>query len=309
MTRSDTHVAVLYGGWSAEREVSLDTGKGCIQALKNAGYTVTPIDADHRIAAVLEELRPDVVFNALHGRWGEDGCVQGILECLEIPYTHSGVLASALAMDKHQSKVIFRAAGLPVADSKVVTRAQAALGHPMATPYVIKPVNEGSSVGVYIIEEEASQLLERALSGGGNPGDRLMVERYVAGRELTCAVMGDVALGIIDIQPATEFYDYKAKYAPGGSRHILPAEIPEEVYRRVQHIALKAHKALGCRGVSRSDFRYDDRPSGTGELVILETNTQPGMTSTSLVPEIAAHAGHSFEDLVSWMVEDASCGR
>lgn len=212
-------------------------------------------------------------------------------------------------MDKHQSKVIFRAAGLPVADSKVVTRAQAALGHPMATPYVIKPVNEGSSVGVYIIEEEASQLLEQALSGGGSPGDRLMVERYVAGRELTCAVMGDVALGIIDIQPATEFYDYKAKYAPGGSRHILPAEIPEEVYRRVQHIALKAHKALGCRGVSRSDFRYDDRPSGTGELVILETNTQPGMTSTSLVPEIAAHAGHSFEDLVSWMVEDASCGR
>ena len=309
MTRSDTHVAVLHGGWSAEREVSLDTGKGCAKALKNAGYTVTLIDADHRIASVLEELRPAVAFNALHGRWGEDGCVQGILECLEIPYTHSGVLASALAMDKNQAKVVFKAAGLPVADSKVVTRAQAAMGHPMATPYVIKPVNEGSSVGVYIIEEEASQLLERALSDGGSPEDRLMVERYVAGRELTCAVMGDVALGVIDILPATEFYDYKAKYAPGGSRHVLPAEIPEEVYRRVQHLALKAHKALGCRGVTRSDFRYDDRPSGTGELVILETNTQPGMTATSLVPEIAAHAGHSFEDLVSWMVEDASCGR
>lgn len=309
MTRGDKHVAVLHGGWSAEREVSLDTGKACARALQAAGYRVTLIDADRGIATILDDLRPDVVFNALHGRWGEDGCVQGILECLEIPYTHSGVLASALAMDKQQAKVVFRAAGLPVADGKVVTRAQVAMGHPMATPYVIKPVNEGSSVGVYIIEEEASQLLERALSGGGSPGDRLMVERYVAGRELTCAVMGDVALGVIDIRPATEFYDYKAKYAPGGSRHILPAEMPEEVYRRVQHLALKAHKALGCRGVTRSDFRYDDRPNGTGELVILETNTQPGMTATSLVPEIAAHAGHSFEELVSWMVEDASCGR
>ena len=302
-------MAVLHGGWSAEREVSLNSGKACAKALQAAGYKVTLIDADRGIAGVLDDLRPDVAFNALHGRWGEDGCVQGVLECLEIPYTHSGVLASALAMDKAQAKVVFRSAGLPVADSKVVTRAQAAMGHPMATPYVIKPVNEGSSVGVYIIEEEASQLLERALSDGGSPEDRLMVERYVAGRELTCAVMGDVALGVIDILPATEFYDYKAKYAPGGSRHVLPAEIPEEVYRRVQHLALKAHKALGCRGVTRSDFRYDDRPSGTGELVILETNTQPGMTATSLVPEIAAHAGHSFEDLVSWMVEDASCGR
>jgi D-alanine-D-alanine ligase len=309
MTRSGTHVAVLHGGWSAEREVSLNSGKACAKGLQAAGYRVTLIDADRGIATVLDDLRPAVVFNALHGRWGEDGCVQGILECLEIPYTHSGVLASALAMDKNQAKVVFRAAGLPVADSKVVTRAQAAMGHPMATPYVIKPVNEGSSVGVYIIEEEASQLLERALSDGGSPEDRLMVERYVAGRELTCAVMGDVALGVIDILPATEFYDYKAKYAPGGSRHVLPAALPEEVYRRVQHLALKAHKALGCRGVTRSDFRYDDRPSGTGELVILEINTQPGMTATSLVPEIAAHAGHSFEDLVSWMVEDASCGR
>lgn len=309
MSRKDKHVAVLYGGWSAEREVSLDSGAACAKALEAAGYRVTLIDADHTVATTLADLRPDVVFNALHGRWGEDGCVQGILECLGIPYTHSGVLSSALAMDKHQAKVIYRAAKLPVAESRVVTRAEAAMGHPMPTPYVLKPVNEGSSVGVYIIEEDASQLLERALRDGGSAGDKLLAERYVPGRELTCAVMGDVALGVIDIIPVTEFYDYKAKYAPGGSRHELPARIPEEVYRRVQQYALKAHQALGCRGVTRSDFRYDDTLGGTGELIILETNTQPGMTATSLVPELAAHAGHSFEELVSWMVEDASCGR
>ena len=303
------HVAVLYGGWSAEREVSLDTGKPCGEALEAAGYTVTMVDVQPDIANVLSEIRPDVVFNALHGRWGEDGCIQGILEILQIPYTHSGVLASSLAMNKESAKYFYRAEGIPVAESKVLTRAKAALGHPLPTPYVIKPVNEGSSVGVYIIEEGATQLLDRALADGGSPDEEIMVERYVPGRELTCAVMGDVALGVIDIVPMTEFYDYKAKYAPGGSRHVLPAEIPEDVYRRIQQYSLKAHMALGCKGVSRSDFRYDDTPGGTGELIILETNTQPGMTDTSLVPELAAHAGHSFERLVSWMVEDASCGR
>lgn len=303
------HVAVLYGGWSAEREVSLDTGKPCGEALAASGYEVTMIDVKPDIAGVLSELRPDVVFNALHGRWGEDGCIQGILEILEIPYTHSGVLASSLAMNKESAKCFYRAEGIPVAESKVLTRAKAALGHPLPTPYVIKPVNEGSSVGVYIIEEGATQLLDRALADGGSPDEEIMVERYVPGRELTCAVMGDVALGVIDIVPMTEFYDYKAKYAPGGSKHVLPAEIPDDIYRRIQQYSLKAHRALGCRGVSRSDFRYDDTLDGTGELIILETNTQPGMTATSLVPELAAHAGHSFEQLVSWMVEDASCGR
>ena len=310
MTETDRkHVAVLYGGWSAEREVSLSSGKACGEALEAAGYRVTMVDVEPDIARVLSELKPDAAFNALHGRWGEDGCVQGILEILEISYTHSGVLASSLAMHKERAKVVFQAAGIPVAESKVLTRAKAALGHPITPPYVIKPVNEGSSVGVYIIEEDATQLLTRALSDGGSQDDEIMVERYVPGRELTCAVMGDVALGVIDIVPMTEFYDYKAKYAPGGSKHVLPAEIPGDVYRRIQQYALKAHEALGCRGVSRSDFRYDDTHDGPGELIILETNTQPGMTETSLVPELAAHAGHSFEELVSWMVEDASCGR
>lgn len=308
-TDKNKHVAVLYGGWSAEREVSLSSGKPCGEALEAAGYKVTMVDVTPDIASVLHEMRPDVVFNALHGRWGEDGCIQGILEILQIPYTHSGVLASSLAMNKERAKSIYREQGIPVAESKVLTKAKVALGHPLATPYVIKPVNEGSSVGVYIIEAGATQLLERALADGGSPDEEVMVERYIPGRELTCAVMGNVALGVIDIVPLTEFYDYKAKYVPGGSRHVLPAEIPEDVYRRIQQYSLKAHLALGCRGVSRSDFRYDDSRDGAGELIILETNTQPGMTETSLVPEIAAFAGHSFEDLVSWMVEDASCGR
>lgn len=310
MTATDRkHVAVLYGGWSAEREVSLSSGKACGEALESAGYRVTMVDVEPDIARVLSGLKPDAAFNALHGRWGEDGCVQGILEVLRIPYTHSGVLASSLAMHKERAKAVFRSAGIPVAESKVLTRAKAALGHPITPPYVIKPVNEGSSVGVYIMEEDGTQLLKCALSGGESPDDEIMAERYVPGRELTCAVMGGVALSVIDIVTMTEFYDYKAKYAPGGSKHVLPAEIPGEVYRRIQQYALKAHKALGCRGVSRSDFRYDDTHDGSGELIILETNTQPGMTETSLVPELAAHAGHSFEELVSWMVEDASCGR
>ncbi len=304
MTAAGTHVAVLMGGWSAEREVSLASGEACAAALERLGYRTTRIDAGPDIASRLLEVAPDVVFNALHGRWGEDGCVQGVLEVLAIPYTHSGVLASALAMNKEAAKLVFANAGIPVAESMVVDRAEAAAAHVMPPPYVIKPVAEGSSVGVHIVPDGAN-------APSLPPDDtvlaeKVMVERFVPGRELTCAVMDDRALDIIDIVPAEGFYDYRAKYAPGGSRHILPAEIPPDVYARIQDYTLKAHRALGCRGVSRSDFRYDE---ATGELVILETNTQPGMTGTSLVPEMAQYAGYSFEELVDWMVRDASCRR
>jgi D-alanine-D-alanine ligase len=304
------HVAVLMGGWSAEREVSLNSGAACANALESVGYRVTRIDVDRNIADTLTGLKPDVCFNALHGKWGEDGCVQGILETLEVPYTHSGVLASALAMDKERAKTAFRAAGIPVAESVVVSPIAAARQHLMQPPYVIKPVTEGSSVGVFIVREDHAhppQELTRPDWAFGN----VMVERYIGGRELTCAVLGDRPLGIIDILPAEglSFYDYEAKYAKGGSRHILPAQISPNIYEFIQKLALDAHNALGCRGVSRADFRFDDRPEGTGELVCLEVNTQPGMTATSLVPELAAHAGLTFGELVRWMVEDASCNR
>jgi D-alanine-D-alanine ligase len=308
--RKYEHVAVLMGGWSAEREVSLSSGTPCADALEQAGYTVSRIDVGRDIAQRLQRLSPDVCFNALHGRWGEDGCIQGILECLEIPYTHSGVLASALAMHKEQAKLVMRAAGVPVADGVTVTRAAALARHAMEPPYVAKPIAEGSSVGVVIVKAGANRPPETI---GAIPtlDDRIMVERYVAGRELTCAVIGDRATGIIDIVPAAklEFYDYEAKYAPGGSSHILPAQIPDEVTAAVQRYTLAAHKALGCRGVSRADFRYDDSPGGAGTLVCLEVNTQPGMTATSLVPELAQHLGMSFPELVAWMVEDASFNR
>ncbi len=306
---TNTHVAVLMGGWSAEREVSLASGRACTRALEEAGFRVTQIDAKRDIARVLDELRPDVVFNALHGKWGEDGAVQGILETLQIPYTHSGVLASALAMNKEKSKAIFKSAGLPVAESQVADIEVAATTHVMPPPYVVKPIAEGSSVGVRIVPHGSNAPLAELVSQREIYGDMVMVERYVPGRELTCAVMGDVALGVIDIVPSTGFYDYRAKYAEGGSAHILPAEIPTDVYRKVQHCALTAHMALSCRGVSRADLRYDDRPGADGELILLEVNTQPGMTGTSLVPELAAHAGHSFPELVTWMVQDASINR
>ena len=304
------HVAVLMGGWSAEREVSLNSGAACANALESVGYRVTRIDVDRNIADTLTGLKPDVCFNALHGKWGEDGCVQGILETLEVPYTHSGVLASALAMDKERAKTAFNAAGIPVAESLVVSPIAAARQHLMQPPYVIKPVTEGSSVGVFIVREDHAhppQELTRPDWAFGN----VMVERYIGGRELTCAVLGDRPLGIIDILPAEglSFYDYEAKYAKGGSRHVLPAQISPNIYEFIQKLALDAHNALGCRGVSRADFRFDDRPEGTGELVCLEVNTQPGMTATSLVPELAAHAGLTFGELVRWMVEDASCNR
>lgn len=304
------HVAVLLGGFSSERPVSLSSGKACADALEAAGYRVSRVDVGHDIAAVLADLKPDVCFNALHGPFGEDGTIQGVLEYLEIPYTHSGVLASALAMDKRLSKIVAKAAGIPVAESKVMDRFEITSAHPMPPPYVVKPVAEGSSFGVVIVKADQPHPPQIITSPDWKYGDRVMVERYIHGRELTCAIMGDVALGVTEIVPeGHSFYDYDSKYAPGGSRHICPAEISPIIYQKVRTLALKAHQAIGCRGVTRSDFRYDDRFSGNGELVWLEINTQPGMTPTSLAPEMALHAGHSFEEFVSWMVEDASCRR
>ncbi|WDR03832.1 D-alanine--D-alanine ligase [Devosia algicola] len=303
------HVAVLMGGWSNERPVSLMSGRECAAALRRADYQVTEVDVDRDIANTLTELKPDVAFNALHGPFGESGMVQGLLELLQLPYTHSGVLASALAMDKHQSKIMFRAAGIPVTDHLIVTRGDAAKSHVMAPPYVIKPVADGSSFGVFIVKGDSSHPPQEILREDWNSGDELMVERFIPGRELTCSVMGDVALGVTEIVTDLSFYNYEAKYAKGGSAHIIPAQISSKIYDKVQKMSLAAHAALGCRGVTRSDFRYNDLAGPDGELVCLEINTQPGMTQTSLVPEQAAHAGHSFEELVAWMVEDASCNR
>lgn len=304
------HVAVLMGGFSSERPVSLASGKPCADALEAEGYQVTRVDVGRDVAAVLAELRPDVCFNALHGPFGEDGTIQGILEYLEIPYTHSGVLASALAMDKNQAKHVAKAAGVPVAEAKAMSRFDIGNAHPMKPPYVVKPVREGSSFGVVIVQENQSHPPQVIGSSEWRYGERVMVERYIYGRELTCGVMGDVALGVTEVVPTNHaFYDYDAKYADGGSKHVIPAQISPNIYQRIQTLALKAHQAMGCRGVSRSDFRYDDRFSENGELIWLEINTQPGMTPTSLVPEMAAHAGHSFGELVRWMVEDASCLR
>jgi len=301
------HVAVLMGGWSAEREVSLRSGKACADALVRVGYRVTPIDAGRDVAAVLAAVKPDLALNVLHGRPGEDGTLQGVLEILGIPYTHSGVLASALAMQKDYAKAMFRACGVPVADDKVVSRFEAAKEHQLPPPYVIKPIAEGSSVGVFIVTEDQPHPPQELYRDDWAFGDKVMVERYVPGKELTCAVLGDRPLDVIEIVPATRFYDYEAKYAAGGSRHVLPAQILPKVYQEVRRLTLAAHSALGCRGVSRADFRYDDR--GTGNLVCLEVNTQPGMTETSLVPELAAYAGITFDELVRWMVEDASTNR
>ena len=304
------HVAVLMGGWSSEREVSLKSGTACARALEGQGYRVTPVDAQPDIATVLSALRPDVAFNALHGPAGEDGTIQGLLEILAIPYTHSGVLASALAMHKERAKTIMKAAGVSVPEGRVVNRHEAAKSHPLTPPYVVKPIAEGSSMGVIIVRDWRSHPPQELGRPNWTYGEEVLVETYIPGRELTCAVMGDRALGVIEIKPATgEWYDFDAKYADGGSIHVLPAEIKPNVYQRVQELSLTAHQALGCRGVSRADLRYDDTPGGTGALVVLEVNTQPGMTQTSLVPEIAAHAGLSFGELVRWMVEDATLGR
>jgi len=307
---SESHVAVLMGGLSSEREVSLVSGRECAKALRAAGYRVSEVDAGRDLAAVLTELKPDVAFNALHGVWGEDGSVQGVLETLGIPYTHSGVLASALAMDKDKSKAVLKAAGVAVPGGGLFDRHEVARRHVIDPPYVVKPNAEGSSVGVYLIREGANDFATEVGAPDWTYGQEVMVEPYVAGQELCVAVIGEAsgprALTVTDITPTKGFYDYEAKYAPGGSTHKLPAALPPAIFERCLREAEAAHRAMGCRGVSRSDFRYD----GVKDvLVLLEVNTQPGMTPTSLAPEQAAHTGMAFEDLVRWMVEDASCPR
>jgi D-alanine-D-alanine ligase len=307
------NVAVLMGGISAEREVSLSSGAQVARALRAVGHAVREIDVTRDLDALLAALtpRPDVVFNALHGRFGEDGCIQGVLEWLGIPYTHSGVRASALAMDKVAAKAAFATAGLPVAPHRVITPADMTRGDPMPRPYVLKPVNEGSSVGVAIVREHDNR--PGSLAADWPYGERIMVEEFIPGRELTVAVMGangtSRALAVTEIVTDHRFYDYTAKYAEGGSRHVVPAGVHADSYARAMEVAVAAHRALGCRGVSRCDFRYDDTAGEPGRLVLLEINTQPGMTPTSLVPEQAAYLGMSFEQLVAWMIEDASCQR
>jgi D-alanine-D-alanine ligase len=307
-------IAVLMGGRSAERDVSLSSGRGVVSALKQEGFEAMGVDPGEDLVTQLRELAPDAVFNALHGRFGEDGTVQGILEWIRLPYTHSGVLASALAMHKERTKDIYRAAGLPVARSLLADRREAGARHLMEPPYVVKPVNEGSSVGIFLIRKGDNRPPAELGSDSWSLSNEMMVEEFIPGRELTVAVMGDAsygqdgALGVTEITTELSFYDYEAKYTPGGSKHILPAQIPKAVAGKAMDMAVTAHRALGCRGVSRTDFRYDD----TGEkerLILLETNTQPGMTPTSLVPEQALYNGISYAKLCRWMVEDASCDR
>lgn len=299
MTR---HVAVLMGGWSAEREVSLASGVACVKALQEAGFDVTPIDVQRDMGALITRLypKPDVVFNALHGRYGEDGCVQGLLNILNIPYTHSGLMASAMAMDKPTAKRLFEEVGIPVANHIVASEEDIRKGDPMPRPYVIKPCNEGSSVGVHIVHEGDNAM---SFDGTGWPhGERVMVEEFIEGREFTVAVMGDRALTVTDITTERNFYDYDAKYVDGGSAHTLPAQIDKEIFDACLDYALRAHRTLGCRGMTRTDFRYDGE-----RLVALELNTQPGMTATSLGPEQAEYVGISFPELVTWMVDNAGC--
>ena len=302
-SRANPKVVVLMGGPSREREVSLSSGRECATALRSEGFDVHEVDAGEDVAQKLRDLAPDVVFNALHGRWGEDGCVQGILEWLHIPYTHSGVLASALAMDKQRSKEVYRRNGLPIVDSILAPKGDVCARHMMAPPYVVKPNAEGSSVGVYLVMDGAntSPQLDAAMP------DIVMVEAFAKGRELTTTVLGDRALGVTEII-TDGWYDYDAKYAPGGSRHVIPAQLPAEITAACLDYAVRAHDALGCKGMSRTDFRWDDT-RGLDGLVLLETNTQPGMTTTSLAPEQAAHVGMSFGSLCRWLVEDASCDR
>jgi D-alanine-D-alanine ligase len=297
------HVAVLMGGWSSERDVSLVTGRECSKALKAAGFKVSEIDVGRDIAKVLTEAKPDVCFNALHGRFGEDGRIQGLLDILGIPYTHSGVMASAIAMNKVRTKEVCSAIGIPLVEHKLAPRKAAFAGKAMERPYVIKPIAEGSSIGVRIVKEGDNGPPDEDWSYG----ETVMVERYVAGRELTVAVMGDRPLTVTEIRPRTGFYDYTNKYTDGKADHLLPAPVPKLIFDQAMQVALLAHQTLGCRGVSRSDFRYDDTKGEPGRLIFLEINTQPGMTPLSLVPEQAAFLGISFTDLVSWMVEEARC--
>ena len=302
-SRAFHRITVLKGGPSAEREVSLASVREVAAALRQQGYEVTELDAGPALAADLLASKPDAVFNGLHGRWGEDGCVQGVLEWLQIPYTHSGVQASANAMDKERTKELFRMNGLPVAESLLVAKADVMSGHPMQPPYVVKPYNEGSSVGVYLVNDAANGPAQIS----DDMPETLMVEQFIPGRELTTTVMDGKALSVTDIL-TDGWYDYDAKYKEGGSRHVCPAELPQEIFDACLEYALRAHNVLGCRGVSRTDFRWDES-RGLQGLILLETNTQPGMTPTSLTPEQAEKCGISFGELVSWMVEDASCQR
>jgi D-alanine-D-alanine ligase len=301
-------VAVLLGGRSAEREVSLSSGAGCAAALRDEGFDVVEIDPGENPATQILDANVDCVFNALHGRFGEDGCVQGMLEWMRVPYTHSGVLASSLAMHKQRTKDVYRAAGIPVVKSIIADRRDAGREHLMEPPYVIKPVNEGSSVGVYIIRKGDNRPPSELTRAEWRLSSEMMIEEYVPGRELTVAVMGDRALGVTEITTKLEFYDYEAKYAAGGSVHVLPAQVPDRIAEEAKRLAVLAHQALGCRGVTRTDFRYDDT-AAKPRLIALETNTQPGMTPTSLVPEQAAYVGLSYGKLCRWIVEDASCDR
>ena len=308
---SDLHVAVLMGGISAERQVSLSSGEECAKALERQGARVSRVDAGRDLANVLSGLiKPDVALNCLHGAWGEDGCVQGVLETLRIPYTHSGVLASALAMDKDKSKAVLKAAGLQVPGGGLFDRHEVANRHVIEPPYVVKPNAEGSSVGVYLVREGASDFASEVAATDWSYGEKVMVEPFIPGKELAVTVLGETAgpraLTVTDITPVKGFYDYEAKYAKGGSVHVLPAVLPPHVFEAALREAELAHTAMGCRGVSRSDFRYDD---GKEDLARWEVNTQPGRTPTSLAPGQAAHVGMSYEDLVRWMVEDASCPR
>ncbi len=302
-SRTANRIAVIFGGPSAERDVSIDSGAACAQALREYGYDVVEIDADVDLAARLLAQKPDVVFNALHGRWGEDGCVQGLLEWLRIPYTHSGVLASALAMDKERTKETYRVAGLPIVPSLLTSAKAARAAHPMQPPYVVKPNNEGSSVGIYIVDKNANGPAQLS----DDMPETVMVEEFIPGREMTVAVLGDRALSVTDIL-SEGWYDYHAKYSIGGSTHVLPADIPAEIFEACLDYAKRAHDALGCRGLSRTDFRWDES-RGLAGLFLLETNTQPGMTVTSLANEQAGHCGMDFTELCHWLVEDASCMR
>jgi D-alanine-D-alanine ligase len=297
------------GGWSAEREVSLRSGKACADAAETAGYRVTRIDVDREIAATLRALKPDVALNVLHGPPGEDGALQGLLEVMGIPYTHSGIMASAVAMQKEIAKTVLRAAGVPVPDGMVANRLDVAKAHMLPPPYVIKPLSEGSSIGVYIVRADQAHPPQELMRPDWKYGERVMVEPFIPGKELTCAVIADRPTDVIEIIAHTAFYDYEAKYAPGGSTHILPAPVPADVYAECRRLSVLAHNALGCRGVTRADFRYDDSKPGVTGISCLEVNTQPGMTETSLVPELAAYAGMSFPELARWMIEDASLGR
>ncbi|MBS1030841.1 D-alanine--D-alanine ligase [Gluconobacter cerinus] len=298
-------VAVLYGGTSSERPVSLVSGNAAISALREKGHEVTPVDVGADIAVTIQALKsaaPDVVFNALHGPKGEDGAIQGVLEWMGLPYTHSGIRASAVAMDKGATRMLLAAAGLPIAEGRVITPEELAEADPLPVPYVVKPVAEGSSVGVEIIRQGDNRRAE--IAKNWRFGKEALVEAFVPGRELTAGVMGDRALAVTDILPAetAAFYDFEAKYKAGGSRHVVPAELPESVTERALDYALRAHQILGCSGASRTDFRYDDE---TDTLIVLEVNTQPGMTPTSLLPEQAAYCGISYPDLCDWLVQEA----